>query len=412
VTFALVEKNDFCDPLPANVERLVDWTVDLLEDILVEVISQPAVTSLRFDSSIKSLNSSSSHGELLPRSEVSATILLPRGNHSSRDFIVPPENATELDPDVKYLLRDFISAIASMHERDDFHAFEDAINVINATTKLLSTLIQPEEEHTRRQRGTRSVDRFTSPYSILSDPVVRFSMLFAALVHNLGELSIHAARKYRNKSVLEQCSVDVAWDLLTQPGYDDLRENIFRTDANLKRFRQILVNAVLATDIDDTELKASHDTRWRELFSEPGTDEEEREHVMSEEEECSCRSKLIIELVMQASKVYHYMQHWRLYLKRSSLRFNELYTAYKLGRLDKDPSTDLCARELMNFDMNIIPLAEKIKDCGVFGVSCQEMLDYALSNRLDWESRGDQIVKDWIEQHNSEEDTTAKKTVV
>jgi hypothetical protein len=44
-------------------------------------------------------------------------------------------------------------------------------------------------------------------------------------------------------------------------------------------------------------------------------------------------------------------------------------------------------------DNYIIPLAHKLKDCGVFGVSCDEFLDYALyNNRVEWESKGRAIV--------------------
>jgi hypothetical protein len=39
-----------------------------------------------------------------------------------------------------------------------------------------------------------------------------------------------------------------------------------------------------------------------------------------------------------------------------------------------------------------IPLAKKLKECRVFGVSCDEFLDYALDNRGEWESKGQEIV--------------------
>ena len=39
-----------------------------------------------------------------------------------------------------------------------------------------------------------------------------------------------------------------------------------------------------------------------------------------------------------------------------------------------------------------IPLAKKLKNCGVFGVSSNEYLDYALKNRQEWEKKGQKIV--------------------
>ncbi|KAG7344917.1 hypothetical protein IV203_032448 [Nitzschia inconspicua] len=45
-------------------------------------------------------------------------------------------------------------------------------------------------------------------------------------------------------------------------------------------------------------------------------------------------------------------------------------------------------------DFYIIPLAKKLKDCGVFGVSSDEFRNYALANRKEWELKGESMVKD------------------
>jgi hypothetical protein len=34
----------------------------------------------------------------------------------------------------------------------------------------------------------------------------------------------------------------------------------------------------------------------------------------------------------------------------------------------------------------------KLKTCGVFGVSCDELLDYATANREEWALKGEEIV--------------------
>ena len=43
-----------------------------------------------------------------------------------------------------------------------------------------------------------------------------------------------------------------------------------------------------------------------------------------------------------------------------------------------------------------IPLAKKLKDCGVFGVSSGEYLNYAVRNRSEWEERGQQVVSEMM----------------
>jgi hypothetical protein len=48
--------------------------------------------------------------------------------------------------------------------------------------------------------------------------------------------------------------------------------------------------------------------------------------------------------------------------------------------------------------MKQIPLAKKLKEAHVFGVSCDEFLDYALNNRMEWEMKGEAIVNELIQQ--------------
>ena len=38
------------------------------------------------------------------------------------------------------------------------------------------------------------------------------------------------------------------------------------------------------------------------------------------------------------------------------------------------------------------PLTKKLKECGVFGVSSDEYLNYAMENRREWELKGKDIV--------------------
>jgi len=44
----------------------------------------------------------------------------------------------------------------------------------------------------------------------------------------------------------------------------------------------------------------------------------------------------------------------------------------------------------------VIPLARKLKECGVFGVSSDEYLNYAIENRKEWELKGREICDSMI----------------
>jgi hypothetical protein len=91
------------------------------------------------------------------------------------------------------------------------------------------------------------------------------------------------------------------------------------------------------------------------------------------------------------------MQHYDIYLKWNERLFNEMYSAYEAGRAGQDPSLTWNDGELMFFDKNIIPLAKKLDECGVFGVSSDEYLQYALSNRKMWAVQGEQRVQDFLQ---------------
>lgn len=66
--------------------------------------------------------------------------------------------------------------------------------------------------------------------------------------------------------------------------------------------------------------------------------------------------------------------------------------AHQQGRGTKDPAGFWYSGELGFFDHYIIPLAQKLKTCGFFGVFGDECLSYAKANRSEWEQRGRQCV--------------------
>ena len=94
------------------------------------------------------------------------------------------------------------------------------------------------------------------------------------------------------------------------------------------------------------------------------------------------------------------MQHWHVYRKWNEKFFVECCEAYRNGRAEIDPSTNWYQGEIGFFDYYIIPLAKKLKECGVFGVASDEYLNYAVKNRTEWETRGKEIVTEMVEKVN------------
>jgi hypothetical protein len=236
-------------------------------------------------------------------------------------------------------------------------------------------------------------------HGINSDPLAVFGIVFSALIHDadhrgvsnaqLGKEEEHLADSYRNKSIAEQNSLDISWNLLMTEQFDELRSCIFDTKQELLRFRQVIVNVVLATDIFDKELNDLRKARWNKAFS--------CADKVTNEDSINLKATIVIDHIIQASDVSHTMQHWHIYSKWNQLLFKEMYLAFRAGRMGVDPSTFWYQGELGFFDNYVIPLAKKLKDCNVFGVSSDEYLGYAMSNRREWEQKGQEIVAELVD---------------
>mmetsp|Transcript_44670 Transcript_44670/g.107712 ORF Transcript_44670/g.107712 Transcript_44670/m.107712 type:complete len:95 (+) Transcript_44670:3-287(+) len=90
------------------------------------------------------------------------------------------------------------------------------------------------------------------------------------------------------------------------------------------------------------------------------------------------------------------MQHWHVYRKWNAKLFKEMRAAYHAGRIGTDPATFWYEGEIGFFDNYVIPLAKKLKDCNVFGVSSHEYLAYAVKNRDEWADRGKELTEELV----------------
>ncbi len=70
--------------------------------------------------------------------------------------------------------------------------------------------------------------------------------------------------------------------------------------------------------------------------------------------------------------------------------------AIVFGALTHDPSSNWYIGELGFFDYYLIPLAMKLKECGVFGASGYEYISYVLKNKKEWEGNGRQVVQEMV----------------
>jgi hypothetical protein len=270
--------------------------------------------------------------------------------------------------------------------------------------KLMKRIVQPNGiNHDAKPPEGGDVNLYMAQqihqvtYGISSDYLMQFSVVFSALIHDVDHtgltnkelIDMHAplASTYREKCVAEQNFVDISWKLLMQSKYKELRACIYRTEEELKRFQELVVDAVMATDITDKELQTLRKDRWADAF-----------HVAELSSsidglDMDRKATIVFEHIIQASDVSHCMQHWLTYQKFNARLFEERYVAFLKGVAGENPPwVGWYKGEIWFFDNYIIPLAQKLNDCGVFGVSYHELLNYAQQNRLEWEHKGESVV--------------------
>jgi hypothetical protein len=230
-----------------------------------------------------------------------------------------------------------------MYQDNAFHNFEHASHVTLSVVKLLSRIVAPSDIRCDNEGNVHALTLHDHTYGITSDPLTQFACVFSALIHDvdhqgvpntqLVEEKTEIAALYNGRSVAEQNSVDLAWELLMREDYTDLRCAIYDGEGGKGRFRQLVVNSVMATDIMDKELKNSRNDRWSKAFTDTENPEED-----SSADVFNRKATIVIEHLIQASDVARTMQHWHIYRKWTERLFLELYKAYAEGRSAKDPT--------------------------------------------------------------------------
>jgi len=398
VTKPSSEREDsFMTPrISSQTERLVNWNIDVLERLLKKIVAR-RIALKRKSTHVNWKNSK--HSKIV-LNEVQEVIKLPEYNAKYADMNA---ESIVLDPKVRLQLREFVTEIALTYHDNSFHNFPHASHVGMSVAKLLSRIVAPDID----LDGHEQLHDHT--YGITSDPLTQFACVFSALIHDADHPGVpnsqlvkekaELSQIYEGKSVAEQNSINIAWDILLEEKYKDLRKAICKTQTEAYRFRQLVVNGVCATDIIDKDLKAARNKRWEKAFSQNSQSPDEEDDV---QEQINRKATIVIEHIIQASDVAHTMQHWHIFIKWNERLYAEMYRAYTEGRAEKDPTPTWFKAEIGFFDFYIIPLARKLSECGVFGVSSDEYLNYAIMNRNEWEKKGRDVVAGYVKKYRNE----------
>lgn len=350
-------------------ERLSRWHVENLSNILKRIIARRSRSGSPSRSMIPRWTSVGSPGSTVIDEAVDTISFLEAKSPSSENDL------GDLSPQVQEQLQAYVTAIQSMYHGCSFHNFEHASHVTMSMVKMLHHL------------------------GIDMDPLTEFACVFSTLIHDVDHPGVSnqqlisertaLASVYMGKSISEQNSVDLAWNLMLDDKYTDLRAAICGTAGELVMFRQLVVNCVMATDVMDPLLNQDRTKRWNEVFQESSAADTSMDR----------RATLVLEHAIQTADIAHTMQHWHIYRKWNERLFVELYSAFRTGRMAKDPCDFWYKGELAFFDKVVIPLAQKMSDCGMTGGLGIECLDYARQNRSEWEQKGQEILESMIQQY-------------
>jgi 3'5'-cyclic nucleotide phosphodiesterase len=383
--------------------QLVQYNSEILVDLLKQVVGSRQSSRRRrvSQTSLENAARNIGNGSIVIEEAVDV-ISFPQS-----DLGVSRTNGTsirkaQLSPEVVDQLFNFVAVIAGLYRPNAFHNIEHATQTTAILTKMLSRVEATRTDDTSVEDSDRgsSSRNLDFAYAIAADPLTKFAMTLAALVHDLDHRGVDnsvlireeptLAAAYQGRSVHEQNALELAWNVLLSDGFEELRATIY-TDLNeLKLFRQVLVNSVIATDIFDPELRALRKDRYKQAF---GGTNGFRDSV----NDINRKATVAVENLVQASDIGATLQSWSLYTKWNERLYEEAWDAYRAGRTSRNPSLTWYQDEIDFFDKYSIPLAKKLTNCGVFGVAGDEYLNFAEENRRRWIARGREIVALYVE---------------
>jgi len=230
---------------------LIKWQVELLSRQIKQIVAKrsdnPGISRQPFNvwDSVYTM----------PRDEIVDELKLssckPSTSQSTHEVDLPDEVHDQLD--------DFVTSIAMLYRDNVFHNYEHACHVTMSANKFLTRVVNPEVNglEDTSHRGPAHGNEYA--YGLTGCPLTQFAIIFSALIHDIDHQGVsnkqlsdennRIATMYNGKSAAEQNSIDLAFEVLGSSQYRDLVSCICVDEDEVKRFRQLVVNCVMATDM-------------------------------------------------------------------------------------------------------------------------------------------------------------------
>jgi class 3 adenylate cyclase len=407
-------------------DSLVKWNTDLLERFLKQLLASRHLVNCR-TRRFELVDKNRSMGDGIaffndhkPIDDVTDLIVM--SDFSDKKSVSEPidSESVELGEAVCMQLKDYVHRIANMYRDNPVHNFEHASHVAMFASKIVKRIVRPVDIDGYHQGNIKNQRHWTEvvarqihdrTFGVSLDA----SLVFAAVIHDVDHTGVSNAQlvkeqddlavKYENKSVAEQHSIRVAWDMLKVDYFQDLRACSYSSNKEKNRLRQLIVHAIIAQDALDSNLQLLRKTRWNKAFHDSFTAESVPPPMaLLGDDHMSRKATVAFEYIFQAADMARTMQHRHIFCRWNERLFEEQNRAFLAGREEQDQSLGWYSGEMWFFDIYIIiPLARKLETCGVFGVSSDEFLNYSLGNPHEWKgNKGhEMMVQHWHDKYLS-----------
>lgn len=192
-----------------------------------------------------------------------------------------PDTLTESA--VKQLRRYVRSILKRYHDDLPFHSFKHAYHVVISANKLLDLMLSSQHSSPSAPSSSssspppRKQSLQPPTFGLRKDPLALFALFFAALIHDVHHSGVTNRQLvqeagpdsilYNDNSIQEQRSLTLAFDELLQPQkYPQFYALLFPTETDYRRFRILVIDAVLSTDIASPEQAQISKSKWKEAF--------------------------------------------------------------------------------------------------------------------------------------------------
>lgn len=321
----------------------------------------------------------------------------------------------------KLELNDFVTQIDTLYNKNEYHSFEHAAHVLLSMNILIDMIVAEHQRKARQsdpsfpQRENMQCNESSEKENVLSvigqNKRIHFALVFAALIHDIDHRGVsnqqlieekHDLTQKYSESIAERNSLSIAFSLLKKDCFVNLRKGIARTSYEMEVFEATVADIVLGTDIASQDRRNQDDDEWSCAFG-----DHDKHCTIGKStgivNECSCsnmndktslRVKAALKMLIKAADIAPNMQEWRIFTRWSHNLFVEENKAYVCGRVvsgTRNPAENWYDNQLAFFDFYVIPLAQRMKDSGLFGDKGDIFLINVRRNHRRWFSEGKKL---------------------